>query len=295
MLDILHTADIKTLKPFSKGKVRELFEIDDDHLLIVTTDRISAFDIVLPSPIPGKGAILTAVSGFWFAKSRHLIANHLTSRSLADVLPDPEIRASLEGRATVVKRLKPLPIEAIVRGYLVGSGWRDYKATGSVCGLELPGGLKLADRLPNPIFTPSTKAKIGDHDENITFKQMQASITTKLADEVKEKSLALYTMARDYALQRGIIIADTKFEFGLDSNGKLVLIDEILTPDSSRFWPTDQYLPGSNPPSFDKQFVRDYLESSGWDKTGEAPVLPDEIVQKTAQKYREAKRRLTEE
>ena len=276
-----------------RGKVRDIFDIDAEHMLIVTTDRISAFDCILPDPIPGKGRVLTSVSNFWFGKLSHIVPNHLSGLSLNDVLPDPADRAVLEGRAVVVKKLRPLPVEAVVRGYLIGSGWKDYRASGAVCGIPLPEGLGQAERLPHAIFTPSTKAELGQHDENISYAKTVELIGADLAERVRATSLQLYTEAAAYALTRGIIIADTKFEFGLDSEGTLYLIDEALTPDSSRFWPVDQYRVGISPPSFDKQFVRDYLESLAWDKRPPAPNLPPDIIVKTAEKYREAEERLT--
>ena len=283
---------INSLSLVNRGKVREIYSVDDEHLLIVTSDRISAFDVILPTPIPEKGEILTRISNFWFAKTRTIIPNHISDIPLKDVLTDPQEFAWAEHRSIVVKRLQPLPVEAIVRGYLIGSGWKDYRQTSSVCGIELPADLQLADKLPHPIFTPSTKAAMGDHDMNINFDDMCKQIGTELATKVRDTSLAIYKMAADYALEHGIIIADTKFEFGLDEQGELYLIDEVLTPDSSRFWPADTYRPGISPPSFDKQFVRDYLETLDWDKTAPGPDLPDEIVDKTANKYREAMRLL---
>lgn len=274
-----------------RGKVRDIYAIGSDKLLIVTTDRLSAFDVVMPTPIPGKGEVLTRVSAFWFDKLKTIVP----SQAL-DIAPEsvvlPSERDQVAGRAIVVKKLQALPVEAIVRGYLVGSGWKEYQANQSVCGIALPSGLRQADRLPVPIFTPSTKAAVGAHDENISFEQMAALIGEAVAIQLRDVSLALYNAAAEYALTRGIIIADTKFEFGLDEDGQLVWIDEALTPDSSRFWPADQYQPGSNPPSFDKQFVRDWLEVSGWNKQAPAPALPAEIIEKTSEKYREAMTRL---
>ncbi len=289
----LYQSDLSGLELLGRGKVRDIYAVDDEHLLIVTTDRLSAFDVVFPQPIPGKGEVLTRVSNFWFERTRALIPNQLTDIPLASVVPDTDERRRLGDRAMVVRRLQPLPVEAIVRGYLIGSGWKDYQKSGSVCGIPLPAGLAMADRLPEPIFTPSTKADQGDHDVNITFEAMADRIGAELADQVREISLRIYREAADYALGRGIIIADTKFEFGLDETGRLHLIDEVLTPDSSRFWPADQYRPGISPPSFDKQFVRDYVESIGWNKQPPAPELPAEIIERTAEKYREAERRLT--
>ncbi len=292
MADALFTSDLPSLQFLNRGKVRDIYAVDDAHILIVATDRLSAFDVVFPSPIPGKGAVLTALSNFWFARTRHIVANHLTDVSLDAVLSDAGERAQVEGRAVVVRRLEPLPIEAIVRGYLVGSGWKDYRRTGAVCGIRLPAGLRQADKLPEPLFTPSTKAEIGAHDENISVERAAALVGEDVTRCVAAASLEIYRFARDYAETRGIIVADTKFEFALDDNGELVLIDEVLTPDSSRFWPADAYAPGASPPSFDKQFVRDYLERIGWDKRPPAPELPSEIVAKTAEKYRQALRQL---
>jgi phosphoribosylaminoimidazole-succinocarboxamide synthase len=294
MLETLYESHIKSLPLLARGKVRDIYAVGDDHLLIVTTDRLSAFDVVLPEPIPGKGAVLTSVSNFWFRQTRNIIPNHLAEKTLAEVLPDAAERAEVEGRAIVVKKMAALPVESIVRGYLIGSGWKDYQRTGSVCGIQLPAGLRLAERLPEPIFTPSTKAAVGDHDVNIDFAQACELLGAELAEQVRDVSLRIYTTCAAYARERGIIIADTKFEFGLDPAGKLVLIDEVLTPDSSRFWPADTYAPGSSPASFDKQFVRDYLETLDWDKTAPGPGLPDEIIAKTAEKYREAEARLTD-
>jgi len=293
MLQTLYESTLKSLPLLTRGKVRDVYAVGDEHLLIVTTDRLSAFDVILPDPIPGKGAVLTAVSNFWFERTRNIVPNHLTGLSLAEVLPDAGERAQVEGRAIVVKRLKALPVEAIVRGYLIGSGWKDYQQTGAVSGIPLPAGLRLADKLPAPIFTPSTKADTGAHDENIDFEKASAILGSECARQVRDVSLAIYTSCAEYALERGIIIADTKFEFGLDADNRLVLIDEVLTPDSSRFWPADSYAPGSSPASFDKQFVRDYLETLDWDKTAPGPALPAAVIAQTAEKYREAQRRLT--
>ena len=285
-------SSIKSLHLLNRGKVRDIYAVDDQRLLIVTTDRLSAFDVVLPDPIPGKGEVLTAVSNFWFGKLQHIISNHFTGDTPESVVAADE-RAQVAGRAVVAKRLKPLPIEAIVRGYLVGSGWKEYKSQGSVCGIPLAAGLQEASKLPQPIFTPSTKAEVGAHDENISFARAEELLGKDLAAKVRDVAIALYQEAADYAATKGIIIADTKFEFGLDDGGKLYLIDEALTPDSSRFWPADQYAPGANPPSFDKQYVRDYLESIRWNKQPPAPVLPPEVIAKTAEKYREAQARIT--
>ncbi len=292
-MSALHESNLTSLKFLHRGKVRDLYEVDADHLLIVQTDRLSAFDVILPTPIPGKGEVLTAVSNFWFKKLGQVIPNHLSGIDPESVVKTEAERAQVRGRSFVTKKLKPLPIEAIVRGYLVGSGWKDYKKTGAVCGIQLPAGLQEAQKLPQPLFTPSTKAAVGEHDENISFEEAKKLLGAEMAEQVKSATLALYTQAADYALTRGIIIADTKFEFGTDATGKLYLIDEALTPDSSRFWPADQYKVGSNPPSFDKQFVRDWLESSGWNKQPPAPQVPADVLQRTADKYREAQRLLT--
>ncbi|WP_033406097.1 phosphoribosylaminoimidazolesuccinocarboxamide synthase [Thiolinea disciformis] len=277
----------------ARGKVRDIYAVDAKHMLIVTTDRLSAFDVVLPTPIPDKGKILTEVALFWFEKLKAVIPNHLSDLRLDDLPLSATEKAQLQGRSMIVKRMRPLPVEAIVRGYLVGSGWKEYQQEGDVCGVKLPLGLRLADKLPEPIFTPSTKAEVGIHDMNIDFEQMVKLVGEPVAKQVREISFKLYQQAADYALERGIIIADTKFEFGLDENDQLVLIDEALTPDSSRFWPADHYQPGNNPPSFDKQFVRDYLETLDWDKTAPGPALPQELVEKTTKKYREVAVRLT--
>ncbi|NWF39017.1 phosphoribosylaminoimidazolesuccinocarboxamide synthase [Mariprofundus sp. NF] len=286
-------ADIKSLKLLHSGKVRDMYEIDEHHLLIVTTDRLSAFDVIMPTPIPGKGTVLNAVSDFWFKKLAHIVPNHSAEMDLEEAIPDAEERERVRSHAIIVKRLKPLPIEAIVRGYLIGSGWKEYQKQGSVCGIKLPEGLILADQLPEPIFTPSTKAAVGEHDENIDFESMCEIIGTDLATQVRDVSLQLYKEAAAFALEKGIIIADTKFEFGLDADGKLALIDEVLTPDSSRFWPISEYKPGVSPPSFDKQIVRDWLETLDWDKKAPGPVIPDTIKEKTSEKYLEALKTLT--
>ena len=291
--EALYTSDIKSLDLIHRGKVRDIYAIDESHMLIVTSDRLSAFDVVLPDPIPGKGEILNKISLFWFGKTRHIVANHLTDIALEDVLPDDEERSQVEGRAMVVQRLQALPVEAVIRGYLIGSGWKDYQATGEVCGIPLPPGLVLAQKLPEPLYTPSSKAAVGEHDENISFAETEALIGTEMAGKVRQTSLALYRFAAEYALQRGIIIADTKFEFGVNKKGELILIDEALTPDSSRFWPADSYREGISPPSFDKQFVRDYLETLDWDKRPPGPRLPVEVLNKSSEKYREALRLLT--
>ena len=289
----LFESNLTGLPLVQRGKVRDIYAVGDDHLLIVTTDRLSAFDVVLPDPIPDKGAVLTAVSNFWFQRISGLVPNHLADLNLIDVIADHDERAQIEGRAVLVRRLMPLPVEAVVRGYLIGSGWKDYQRTGKVCGIALPQGLRMAERLPESIFTPSTKAEQGDHDENIDFEQTKTLIGTELAVQVRDVSLSIYRKAAEYAKQRGIIIADTKFEFGLDQSGRLVLIDEALTPDSSRFWPADQYQVGISPPSFDKQYVRDYLETLDWNKKPPAPSLPKEVIARTSEKYREARQRLT--
>lgn len=288
----LHQSELKSLPLLSRGKVRDIYDVDEDHMLIVTTDRLSAFDVILPDAIPGKGAILTTVSNFWFDRTKHIIPNHLSDKSLAEVLPDEAERNMIEGRGIVVRKLKPLPVEAIVRGYLIGSAWSDYQKTGAVCGIVLPAGLQQAQQLPETIFTPSTKAEVGDHDENISFEKTVGLLGQDMAEQMRDVSLKLYQEAAEYALERGIIIADTKFEFGTDKNGGLVLIDEVLTPDSSRFWPVDAYQVGQSPPSFDKQYVRDYLETLDWDKSDPGPCLPEEVIQRTGDKYREARDRL---
>jgi len=261
-------------------------------MLIVTSDRLSAFDVILPDPIPGKGRVLTEVSNFWFDRSKDIIPNHLTGISVKDVIKEPDELEILDGRSIIVRKLKALPVEAVIRGYLIGSGWKDYQATGSVCGISLPPGLQQAEILPEPIFTPATKADVGEHDENIDFKQTVDLIGQKLAERVRDISLKVYTMAAEYALERDIIIADTKFEFGVDENDQLVFIDEILTPDSSRFWPMESYEPGTSPPSFDKQYIRDYLETLDWDKTAPGPRLPEEGIKNTSAKYKEARDKL---
>ena len=289
----LYESSLPHLTLRNRGKVRDIYELDAGHLLIVTTDRLSAFDVVLPQPIPGKGEVLTRVSNFWFGRTRAIIPNHLSDRPLSDAIPDAAQRAALGDRALIARKLRPLPVEAIVRGYLIGSGWKDYQKTGAVCGIALPAGLRMADQLPEPIYTPSTKAEIGEHDQNISFEQTVGLLGPELAAQVRDAALRIYAESAAYARERGIIIADTKFEFGLDGAGRLHLIDEVLTPDSSRFWPADQYQPGSSPPSFDKQYVRDYLETLDWDKTPPGPMLPDEVIRRTAEKYREAEQRLT--
>jgi len=287
-------ANLNSLPLLHKGKVRDIYDINDKHMLIVTTDRLSAFDVILPDPIPGKGIVLNEVSNFWFEKLSHLIPNQLSNLTLNQVLDNEQDCQRLEKRGIIVKKLKPLPIEAIVRGYLIGSGWKDYQKSGQVCGIQLPENLQQASQLPEAIFTPSTKAAVGDHDENISYQQTVELLGEELAKQVRDISLTLYTTAAKYALERNIIIADTKFEFGLDDDGVLHLIDEVLTPDSSRFWDAKQYKVGTSPSSFDKQIVRDYLETLDWDKTNPGPSLPIEIADKTAAKYREVQTLLTE-
>jgi phosphoribosylaminoimidazole-succinocarboxamide synthase len=295
----LYASSIKSLPLLSKGKVRDVYALGEDKLLMVTTDRLSAFDVVMGEPIPEKGIVLNQMANFWFDRLASVIPNHLTGIDPATVVLANEVD-QVKGRSVVAKRLKPILVEAVVRGYLAGSGWKDYKETGKVCGIELPAGLENAQKLPEPIFTPAAKAEAGEHDENISFDKVIELIGEKLAKQIREVSIRLYKEASDYASTRGIIIADTKFEFGLDDAGQLVLMDEILTADSSRFWPAETYYVGSNPPSYDKQFVRDWLERAQvngklWPKTAPAPQLPAEVIEKTAQKYREALSRLTKE
>ncbi len=287
-------ANLTSLPLIHKGKVRDIYDIDDKHMLIVTTDRLSAFDVILPDPIPGKGIVLNEVSTFWFDKLSHIIPNQLSDLTLDQVLDNEEDCKRLEKRGIIVKKLKPLPIEAIVRGYLIGSGWKDYQKTGTVCGIQLAEGLQQASQLPEAIFTPSTKVAVGEHDENISYEQMVPLLGEELAKQVRDVSITLYKTAAEYALQRDIIIADTKFEFGLDDKGVLHLIDEVLTPDSSRFWDAKEYQVGTSPASFDKQIVRDYLETLDWDKTSPGPKLSEEVALKTAAKYREAQQLLTQ-
>ena len=291
--DALFESMIPGLPLIGRGKVRDIYSVDNRHLLIVTTDRLSAYDVVLPDPVPMKGEVLTRISLFWFRMMADLVENQLTDLSVSDVIDDPDLWQTLAGRALVVKRLKPLPIEAVVRGYLIGSGWRDYQDTGQVCGINLPPGLQQAQQLPTTLFTPAHKAEAGEHDENISFDTVVEMIGEQLAARVRDLSIAIYERAAAYALERGIIIADTKFEFGQDDEGRLYLIDEVLTPDSSRFWPVDGYAVGISPPSFDKQFVRDYLDTLDWDKTAPGPALPAEILRQTSEKYQEALVRLT--
>ena len=292
--DTVFHSSVTGLEMIHRGKVRDIYAIDAAHMLIVTTDRLSAFDVVLPDPIPDKGRVLTQISNFWFARTAHLVPNQLATLPLAQVIRAPAELAGLRDRAVVVRRLKALPIEAVVRGYLIGSGWKDYQSSGAVCGIALPPGLRMADRLPAPIFTPATKAPSGQHDENVSFAATAELLGAGVAAQVRDTAIALYRFAADYALTRGIIIADTKFEFGQDAAGRLVLIDEVLTPDSSRFWPAATWQPGASPPSFDKQFVRDYLETLDWNKRAPGPHLPPEIIRKTSEKYREALSRLAE-
>ena len=289
-----YSSDLVTQYPLvHRGKVRDSFAIDDDHLLIVASDRLSAFDVVMAEPIPGKGEILTRISNFWFERTGDMVPNHSSGIEVSEVIDDPAVRDVLRHRAVVVKRLKPLPLEAIVRGYLIGSGWKDYQQSGSVCGIALPPGLRQADRLPEVIFTPSNKAASGEHDINIDFAEIATLIGRGMAERVREASIRIYEFAVEHARGRGIIIADTKFEFGLDAEGRLRLMDEVLTPDSSRFWPEESYRPGTSPPSYDKQFVRDYLETLDWDKRPPPPPIPADIIEATAAKYREAYERLT--
>jgi phosphoribosylaminoimidazole-succinocarboxamide synthase len=300
-METVHRTALRDLKRINEGKVRDIYEVDAETLLIVTTDRLSAFDVVLPDPIPDKGRVLNEISNFWFDRTRHIIPNHLTGQPLASAVRNADDLAMLERRAVIVRKLKTLPIEAVVRGYLIGSGWKDYQKHQEVCGIALPPGLQLAQRLPGPIFTPATKVAVGGgHDENIGFETAVKVIEEAFpgrgrdfAEQARTAAIALYSFAAEHARQRGIIIADTKFEFGVDPQGRLTLIDEVLTPDSSRFWPADTYRPGASPPSFDKQFVRDYLETLDWDKRPPAPKLPPEIVRRTSEKYREALERLT--
>jgi len=289
----LYRSELSQLAKIHTGKVRDIYAIDADSMLIVTTDRLSAFDVVLPDPIPDKGRVLNGISNFWFAKTAHLVPNHLSGRPLAEVVHDPAELAQLQDRAVIVRRLQALPIEAVVRGYLIGSGWKDYVSSGRLCGIALPPGLALAQQLPQPLFTPASKAAVGEHDENISFEETARRIGPEIASQVRDTALALYRFAAEHARARGIIIADTKFEFGLDAAGRLTLIDEVLTPDSSRFWPADTYRVGISPPSFDKQFVRDYLETLDWNKQAPGPKLPPEIIARTSEKYREALARLT--
>jgi phosphoribosylaminoimidazole-succinocarboxamide synthase len=284
---------LRGLERIHEGKVRDIYAVDAETMLIVTTDRLSAFDVVLPDPIPEKGRVLNEISNFWFGRTRHIVPNHLTDKALEGIVKDADERALLKGRTAIVRRLSALPIEAVVRGYLIGSGWKDYQKSGGVCGIALPAGMKQAERLPAPLFTPASKAAPGEHDENISFSQVESLIGAATAARVRDTAIALYNFAAEHARSRGIIIADTKFEFGLTEAGQLTLIDEVLTPDSSRFWPADTYRVGTSPPSFDKQFVRDYLETLDWNKKAPGPPLPPEIIERTSENYREALARLT--
>jgi phosphoribosylaminoimidazole-succinocarboxamide synthase len=289
----LFESRIRGLKKVHQGKVRDIYDVDPEHLLIVTTDRLSAFDVVLPDPIPFKGEVLTRISEFWFGKTRHIVPNQLTQLKVEDLIPDRDERAQLAGRSMVVKKLNALPVEAVARGYLIGSGYKDYKARGSICGISLPAGLQMADALPEPIFTPASKAPAGQHDENVDFDTIVKAVGREYAEKIRRITLELYAFAADHARSRNIIIADTKFEFGTDKGGNLILIDEVLTPDSSRFWPMASYKPGISPPSFDKQFIRDYLESLHWNKKPPAPHLPPDIIARTSDNYRNALELLT--
>jgi len=289
----VHSTSLQGLKKIHTGKVRDIYEIDAGSMLIVTTDRLSAFDVVMPDPIPDKGRVLNSISNFWFSRTAHIVPNHLTGRDVAEIVHDPAELDMLAGRAVIVKRLKTVPLEAVVRGYVIGSGWKDYQKSGSISGIKLPAGLQQAAKLPQTLFTPSTKAAIGDKDETISFEQAAQLVGADIAARVRDTAIALYEFAAQYARERGIIIADTKFEFALGADGRLVLIDEVLTPDSSRFWPADTYREGTSPPSFDKQFVRDYLETLDWNKKAPGPKLPPEIIAKTRDKYLEALKRLT--
>jgi phosphoribosylaminoimidazole-succinocarboxamide synthase len=292
---IVYRTALRSLEKIHQGKVRDIYAVDAATMLIVTTDRLSAFDVILPDPIPEKGRVLTEISNFWFGRTLHVVPNHLTDVPLDGLVKDPDELSQIVGRSMVVRRLSALPIEAVVRGYLIGSGWKDYQQTGGVCGISLPRGLQQADRLPTPLFTPATKAAMGEHDENIPFSSVEALIGAPLAARVRDTAIALYNFAAEHARRRGIIIADTKFEFGVDSAGQLTLIDEVLTPDSSRFWPADTYRVGTSPPSFDKQFVRDYLETLDWNKKAPGPPLPPQVIKATSANYCEALRRLTAE
>jgi phosphoribosylaminoimidazole-succinocarboxamide synthase len=291
--EALFESNIPQLPLLARGKVRDIYAVDDDHLLIVTTDRLSAYDVVLPDAVPGKGEILTRISNFWFAMMADVVPNHLTPLSIGEAVRDEPLARALASRSIVVRRLDPLPIEAVVRGYLIGSGWRDYEDTGAVCGIALPAGMQQAGKLSEPIFTPATKAAAGDHDENISFADSCTLLGEALATRVRDLSVEIYLRAASHARRRGIIIADTKFEFGLDRDGQLYVIDEMLTPDSSRFWPQEDYQTGTSPPSYDKQFVRDYLDTLDWDKQAPGPNLPDDVLQRTREKYNEALTRLT--
>jgi phosphoribosylaminoimidazole-succinocarboxamide synthase len=287
----LYQSNIRSLPLLARGKVRDMYAVGDDKLLIVTSDRLSAFDVILDDPIPGKGQVLNDLTNFWLERVGHIIPTHVTGVSPESVVAADEVD-QVVGRAVVVKRLKPVLVEAVVRGYLIGSGWKDYQQTGAVCGIELPKGLEQAQKLPQPIFTPAAKAELGAHDENVSFDHVVREVGQQLAEQIRDTALRIYQEASEYAAQRGIIIADTKFEFGLDENDQLYLMDEVLTPDSSRFWPADSYRQGISPPSFDKQFVRDWLETQPWGKTPPAPRLPADVIERTADKYREARVRL---
>ena len=288
----LPQSNLPGLELIHRGKVRDVYALSDDRLLMVATDRLSAFDVVMANPIPGKGEMLTQISNFWFGKTAHLIPNHLLDVPLAEVLPPGTDLALYAKRTVVARRLKPVPVEAIARGYLIGSGWKDYQKSGAVCGIALPPGLQQAQQLPEPVFTPSTKAAVGDHDENVSFDAVVDLVGRELAEKVRDATLAIYRWAAAYAAERGIILADTKFEFGTDADGKLYVMDEMLTPDSTRYWPADSYRVGISPPSYDKQFVRDWLEAQGWNKTAPGPVIPDEVIARTAAKYAEALHKL---
>ena len=291
----MQSTELKNLELVAKGKVRDIYAVDSDHLLIVTTDRMSAFDVVLPNPIPGKGEVLTQLSEFWFEKTQSIVSNHMTDNlELIDLLDSPDQLDYFSKRSMIVKRLNPLPIEAVVRGYLIGSGWKDYQATGSVCGIQLEEGLQMAQKLPEPLYTPATKAEVGEHDENISYEKTVDLIGEELANQVRQIAIDIYNFGVNHAREKGIIIADTKFEFGLDGDGELYLIDEVLTPDSSRFWAIENYELGSSPPSFDKQYLRDYLETLDWDKTAPGPELPQEVIDNTASKYKNALRQIAE-
>ena len=292
MTQVVHETSLTSLPMLHRGKVRDIYEVDAGHMLVVATDRISAFDVIMPNPIPYKGALLTNVSNFWFERFKDLVPNQVSEKSLSDLNLSEDELAQVTGRSVIVKRLNALPVEAIVRGYLIGSGWKEYQAQQSVCGIALPADIPLAGKLPETLFTPSTKAAVGEHDENISYQQTVELIGEDIAQQVRDASIKLYENAAEYALSKGIIIADTKFEFGLDDEGNLTLIDEVLTPDSSRFWPADDYTPGENPSSFDKQYIRDYLETLDWDKKAPGPALPDEIIKNTQAKYQEAADRL---
>ena len=292
MSTVLHTSNLPGLPLLHRGKVRDVYGLPENRLLMVASDRLSAFDVVLPDPIPGKGEMLCQISNFWFDKTAHLLPNHLTHEDVADVLPEGTELALYAKRAVITKKLKPVPVEAIARGYLIGSGWKDYQNTGQLCGIALPEGLRLAEQLPEPIFTPSTKAAVGDHDENVSFDKVVDLVGAELAEQVRDATLAIYRFASAHAGERGIIIADTKFEFGLDENGVLHVMDEMLTPDSSRFWPADSYAVGISPPSYDKQYVRDYLETLDWNKTAPGPKVPADVIHATRGKYAEALWRL---